>query len=1368
MKSHTRLIVVTLCGLAAVIVVLLLLATPTTVGEPINVLPPPESEIESPTDLPPVVFLHDPAWPSYAQTEITVFPEPPVAGQPTEICVWVVNTSRVSQTVAVDLAFANFGIGLPFTPIGSRTILIPPLGRAKVCLNWIPPAEGHWCLQAVLHQAGQADQISQRNIDIWETLLPGVPAVTEFLVMNPLTEPLPIHLELKRNPIRQDWGMSLSPSDFDLPPGQVMMATLVVTPPVGAKLGTRDLIADVEATAMTVPTPTLIGGFRKLDWPPVPLHRMQDPPYAESEITIEPYPPLAGEPTRICVELRNIGDEPQTVDVGFEVSQHLGIGLPFVPIDHQLIVIPPHGTIRVCTMWVPPLAGHFCVQIRLIDPQGRYVEQVSQRNMDVSEFLVPNEPDQLILPVGNPFTFTTDISLTAVSFLPDWQVNLSSNVLPAVPPGAVRPVTVTVIPGPGSMPEDWTPVADIEAQGFVDQPQPHWELIGGVRKVYRPPIPIHQPGDPPYAEREITVEPYPPRAGEPTQICVELRNPTNVTQTIWVEFAWANFGIGLPFHSFHGQLVTLPPHSSVKKCTTWVPPFAGHFCVQVSLTPPQFPDLVVRSQRNIDVGEVFEPGQWTEPFVFPVGNPSDQPANIEVVSIPHLPNWQVSLTPTLLLNVAPHEVRPVTLTVRPPIGIPFPEDDTPIVDVEAHAQGDLIGGFRKIYRPPVPIHPPGDPIYAESEIHINPYPPRERQPTEICADIRNPTDVTQTVTVTFAVANFGIGLPFHDIARPIAVTLPPHSFKTVCITWVPPFGGHFCAQITLQIPGHDPVWSQRNMDVGEIFIPGQPSTLVFPVGNPTTQVATVTLGIVPHIEGWGIQLSQDVLPNLAPNSVRMVTLTVTPPLNQPFPPPDAPVVDVEAYIGRELIGGFRKLFHPPVPVHPPQDPVYAESEIFVDPYPTQVGLPTTIGAFVFNPTDVAQQVTVTFGVAHFGIGMPFTTTNILTPTTVINIPPHGMARVQTIWIAQYQGHACVQIKIQSAGHEPVYSQRNIDVGEPLRPDRPHTRIVEVRNPTNEVVTITMGLISHRPNWQMSITPTLLTNVGPGVVREVTLTVQPPSWEGLADEQPIADVEAYIDGELIGGIRKIAKPPIPIHKPQDRPYAETEISVTPYPLQAGKPATITTDIVNTSEETQTIRVEFWVANFGFGIPFTNTNIAPTYRVITLGPGISQTVGAVWTPPSAGNWCIQIRLRDPNNQYPDQFSQRNVHVERRDWQPCLPFTKDFWLQNSTPLTVTVSIGASAINLPPGWTWSTNITETVLAPYQGITVTLTITPPCGLSKETWLTPLGTLDTGGASGPATIDVEGYVDGELLGGIEVQLEAAPPEWKIYLPIVRK
>ncbi len=71
MKTYARLMV-TLCGPVVVIVVLLLLVTPASVGEPINVLPISVDEIEAPAALPPVVFLHDPAWPPYTQTEIIV------------------------------------------------------------------------------------------------------------------------------------------------------------------------------------------------------------------------------------------------------------------------------------------------------------------------------------------------------------------------------------------------------------------------------------------------------------------------------------------------------------------------------------------------------------------------------------------------------------------------------------------------------------------------------------------------------------------------------------------------------------------------------------------------------------------------------------------------------------------------------------------------------------------------------------------------------------------------------------------------------------------------------------------------------------------------------------------------------------------------------------------------------------------------------------------------------------------------------------------------------------------------------------------------------------------------------------------------
>ena len=90
-----------------------------------------------------------------------------------------------------------------------------------------------------------------------------------------------------------------------------------------------------------------------------------------------------------------------------------------------------------------------------------------------------------------------------------------------------------------------------------------------------------------------------------------------------------------------------------------------------------------------------------------------------------------------------------------------------------------------------------------------------------------------------------------------------------------------------------------------------------------------------------------------------------------MPEDGAPIVDVEAFVKGELIGGFRKIFRPPVPVHRPRDPQYAESEIFVDPYPAIAGMPAELGVEVFNPTDEDHMVTATFSVANFGIGLPF-------------------------------------------------------------------------------------------------------------------------------------------------------------------------------------------------------------------------------------------------------------------------------------------------------------------------------------------------------------------------------------------------------------
>ncbi len=149
----------------------------------------------------------------------------------------------------------------------------------------------------------------------------------------------------------------------------------------------------------------------------------------------------------------------------------------------------------------------------------------------------------------------------------------------------------------------------------------------------------------------------------------------------------------------------------------------------------------------------------------------------------------------------PGEVRAVELTVTPPAGRALPPDDTWSWTSKLTSRARLIGGFRKIFRPPVPLHPFPDPPYAEREITVTPYPPRLGEPTEICVELRNPTPFPQDVVVTFSWANFGIGLPFTPINGPQPVHLPPYSLVKECIHWVPPVSGHVCLQVTLDMEG---------------------------------------------------------------------------------------------------------------------------------------------------------------------------------------------------------------------------------------------------------------------------------------------------------------------------------------------------------------------------------------------------------------------------------------------------------------------------------------------------------------------------------------------------------------------------------------
>jgi len=1081
------------------------------------------------------------------------------------------------------------------------------------------------------------------------------------------------------------------------------------------------------------------------------------PWYAHQGISIRPEPFVAGQPSEMCAIVINKHiTQTYTARIEFGVGD-FGINVPFEPVGLTQLTVPPGGEVTGCIVWIPPDSNRRAVQARLV--VDGFDDQIIQRNLDMEGMLHPLIPQGHPFVVINPATEPLTIGLGLIPHLPGWGLELSEDILVNMGPGELRTVVLTVTP-PADLPTGWQPIVDVEA--YIGP-----ENVGGFRKVFRPPILLHRSPDPPYAEEEISIHPYPILTGRPTDVCVELRNPTPEPQDALVFFSWSQFGIGLPFTPINGpRPVHLLPESIVHECLHWIPPVDGNVRIQVELEMPGYAPQC--SQRSIDADEPLEPGvPHARPFV--VHNPYAHPVTITLGLIPHVPDWGLELSQDVLPDMAPDAEQVVTLTVTPPLHLP--PDDHPIVDVEAYADGKLLEGFRKVYRPAVPIHRSGDPIYAESEIFVHPYPPRAHEPTEVGAEIYNMSDDDQPITVTFSFAPFGIGLPFTPINAPISRVVPAHGMIRPSTIWVPPDEGDlWCFQVEMELPGlEEPLRSQRNIDAGEPLEPNQPHSRPFIVHNPFDHPMTITLGLVPHFPDWGLELSNDILPNMEPGEERVVILTVTPPAALPWD--GDPIVDVEAYAEGELVGGFRKIYRPPVPIHRPKDPVYAESEIGVDPYPIIPGEPVHLSVEVFNPTEHDQVVTVTFSVAHFGIGLPFTTTGILPNPIHVFVPAHGAARGHTVWeppLGQF-GKFCVQVELEAGGHEPVWSRRNIDVGEPLESGVGHSLVFDVRNPFDHPVTITLGLIPHRPDWGLELSPDTLLDVMPGEVRPVTLTVTPPPGAQLGTGEPIVDVEAFAQGELIGGFRKMDIPPVPLHKPHEKGYAESEISIDPYPPQQGQPSQISTVVYNTSEETMTVKLEFGWAKFGMGIPFSTTGIMTPTRWVTLAPGTADTVSVTWIPAQPGHQCVRVLLSDAAGQYKPQESQRNVDVEERTF--CGTNTFSFTVYNDSPYTVTVDIGLITFNVPEGWEVSTIPSDTLeLGPFTSGVVIVVVKIPCPSTPSGMLDlqEISALQEEAGSVP-TVDVEGYVAGNLVSGIEIQF-STDVEWPhaTYLPIVMR
>ena len=1079
---------------------------------------------------------------------------------------------------------------------------------------------------------------------------------------------------------------------------------------------------------------------------------------------VSPYPAQAHEPTELRVILTNPGGILLTRYAQFYYSE-FGIGQVLQPIGGRIAFdIPPFGEGSGAVIWVPPDASLRCFYVSVYETLGA-IEPIASYWRNVNFLAHPNPlatiTQTVFVPLRNPRATPAlfSLSLSASPGTPTWTA-LVTPLEVMIPPGAIIPVQIDfTYTGNGQLPPDGIEIFTLRAT--VEQ-----EPAGEVDIAFGPPLRLHMGPEPFFAESEISVDPYPTRAGEPTELCAVVRNVTAQPRLGLVHFLVAPFGIGTEYMEIVPPVEIFIPELGLQRaCVMWVPAMGGQFAIEVQVETPGFP-ILQRSQRVIDASEVLLPGVPSD-LVFPVRNFTQDTVMITLGLLPFMDGLSISLSQDVLPNMQPGQVVYVTLTVEIQAGIELPPDLTPLLDVQAFIGSNLIGGFRKVYRPPVPIHIPSDPIYAEREIKVRPYPPQAGEPTEICVELRNPTSLEQTLAVDFLWAEFGIGLPWHLLNTLDPVILPAYSLSNHCVMWVPPHGGRFGFEVVLHLAGHDPFFSQRVIDVGEILLPNQPTQFEFMVANPLPFPITVTLSAIRYLPQWEVSFDTPIL-LLDVGQVLPVVMTILPVQNPGDPEPfeGQPVIDVEAYWsgdGRDgqLLGGFRKVFFPPIPIHQPENPPYAEQEIFIMPYPPQAGEPTVLAFEARNPTDQPQQVTVTFEVGNLGIGLPFTPI----ATRIITIPALQTGVAEVIWVPPFAGEFCVRVRVEAPFFDqPFFSSRNISI---VRLPEPYGgselfefAIGDGGNPTRPL-TIELGLKTYLADWVVSLAQTQVTLQAGQDIALATLSLTPPADPDLLpkDGGPVADISGFVDGQLIGGIRKVWRPPVPLGQLGEPGYAESEIVIDPYPPVAGQPTTFSAEVRNNSDYTRNITVEFGWANFGAGIPFSQVGVLPHQTHITLLPNEVTTVTAQWTPQMSGSTCVQIILTDDQTGF-ELRSQRNVEVFQFDPAQCQVITTTFVLQNPSDFTVTVDLGYVIVNLPPGWTFTVSPTQVTLGPGESTVITVVITPLCPLSPAAKA-------ANATSGPLKLQVEGYdQEGSLIGGVEIQVYT--DQSILYLPVISR
>ena len=328
---------------------------------------------------------------------------------------------------------------------------------------------------------------------------------------------------------------------------------------------------------------------------------------------------------------------------------------------------------------------------------------------------------------------------------------------------------------------------------------------------------------------------------------------------------------------------------------------------------------------------------------------------------------------------------------------------------------------------------------------------------------------------------------------------------------------------------------------------------------------------------------------------------------------------------------------------PSQSPLYAEDELQVTPYPLVGGSPSQVSLRLTNSATAPVAASVEFQVSPLGLGAGLSYTTF--DSQIVSIPGSSTIILIASYLPSENGLACFQARVTAPGMaQPLVTQSCLDNIEDFSTGAANDLTFSVGNPTGTAADIALVVVNTCPGWSAVITnPStgVLTMVGANdtEIRSATLRVTPPSPATLGSGCHI-DVQAWIDSQLIGGIRKLDVPPVHLPTHIRPPWEEPEIVFVPDPPKAGVPGQLCIALNNPLGVSKIVSVEFDVADFGAGIGFTPI----ATQSFTLPPHSFNSYCIPWTPATSGTLhrCILVRLNQAG--YREMTSQRNVDIVR----------------------------------------------------------------------------------------------------------------------------